>query len=95
MLSRSCKVVRRNGPHPCIKSRLTTTQSRKLGLQKGWAYEIIKRAGNYGEVFEKNAGQGSSLKIPRPNALKSDGSQQEAPVDPLSKSYRRPDVPTD
>ena len=36
----------------------------KLGLTKGWAYEIIKQVGNYGEVFEKNAGQGLSLRSP-------------------------------
>jgi general L-amino acid transport system substrate-binding protein len=30
-----------------------------LGLTNDWAYRIIKLVGNYGEVFEKNVGQGS------------------------------------
>ena len=37
----------------------------QLGLTKDWAYRIIKHVGNYGEVFEKNVGQGSPLKIAR------------------------------
>ncbi|MCA4910897.1 MAG: amino acid ABC transporter substrate-binding protein, partial [Methylobacterium sp.] len=36
-----------------------------LGLTDDWAYRIIKHVGNYGEVFEKNVGQGSRLKINR------------------------------
>ncbi len=45
-----------------------------LGLTNDWAYRIIKLVGNYGEVFEKNVGQGSPLKIQRGlNALWSKG----------------------
>ncbi len=36
-----------------------------LGLTNDWAYRIIKAVGNYGEVFERNVGHGSSLKIAR------------------------------
>src|SRR4029077_17328580 len=36
-----------------------------LGLTNDWAYRIIKAVGNYGESFERNVGQGSSLKIAR------------------------------
>src|SRR6201998_803073 len=36
-----------------------------LGLTNDWAYRIIKAVGNYGEVFERNVGQGSSLKLAR------------------------------
>ncbi len=36
-----------------------------LGLTNDWAVRIIKQVGNYGEVFEKNVGQGSQLKIAR------------------------------
>src|SRR5437868_9527430 len=35
----------------------------QLGLTKDWAVRIIKHVGNYGEVFERNVGQGSQLKI--------------------------------
>src|SRR5271168_380776 len=36
-----------------------------LGLSNDWAYRIIKLVGNYGEVFDRNIGQGSPLKIVR------------------------------
>lgn len=46
----------------------------KLGLSKAWAYQIIKHMGHYGELFEKNLGESSPLKIARgQNALWSDG----------------------
>jgi len=51
-----------------------------LGLSKDWAYRIIKLIGNYGEVFEKNVGQGSQLKIARGvNGLWTKGGLQYAP----------------
>jgi general L-amino acid transport system substrate-binding protein len=51
-----------------------------LGLTDDWAYRIIKHVGNYGEVFEKNVGQGSRLKINRGvNALWNKGGLQYAP----------------
>ena len=37
----------------------------QLGLTKDWAYRIIKHVGNYGEIFDKNVGMGSPLKIQR------------------------------
>ncbi len=37
----------------------------KLGLSADWAYNIVKQVGNYGEVFERNVGQDSPLKISR------------------------------
>ena len=51
-----------------------------LGLTNDWAYRIIKHVGNYGEIFERNVGQGSPLKITRGlNALWSKGGLQYAP----------------
>jgi general L-amino acid transport system substrate-binding protein len=51
-----------------------------LGLSKDWAYRIIKLVGNYGEVFDRNLGEGSALKIKRGlNALWSKGGLQYAP----------------
>src|ERR1700722_8039619 len=48
-----------------------------MGLTNDWAYRIIKAVGNYGEVFERNVGQGSSLKIARGlNALWTKGGLQ-------------------
>src|SRR5215217_4677360 len=52
----------------------------QLGLTKDWAYRIVKHVGNYGEVFEKNVGQGSPLKIARGvNGLWTKGGLQYAP----------------
>lgn len=36
-----------------------------LGLEEKWAYNIVKELGNYGEIYERNVGKGSSLKLPR------------------------------
>ena len=36
-----------------------------LGLDKDWAYRIIKQVGNYGEIFDRNVGKNSPLKLPR------------------------------
>jgi general L-amino acid transport system substrate-binding protein len=37
----------------------------QLGLGKDWAVNIVKLVGNYGEVFDRNVGAGSPLKIER------------------------------
>ncbi|WP_425374318.1 amino acid ABC transporter substrate-binding protein [Lichenihabitans psoromatis] len=55
-------------------------QGKGFGLDKAWAYNIIKTVGNYGEVFDKNVGDGSPLKIKRGlNALWNKGGLQYAP----------------
>ena len=43
------------------KSKLGET----LGLDNDWAYRIIKQVGNYGEVYDRNVGSGSPLKLSR------------------------------
>ena len=51
-----------------------------LGLTRDWAYRIIKHVGNYAEVFDRNIGDGSKLKVKRGlNALWSKGGIQYAP----------------
>ncbi len=51
-----------------------------LGLTPDWAARIIKAVGNYGEIFERNLGKDSSLKIPRGlNASWRDGGLLYAP----------------
>jgi general L-amino acid transport system substrate-binding protein len=48
--------------------RLTGTgedTGKLLGLDKAWASRAIKAVGNYGEVFERNIGAKSPLKLPR------------------------------
>ena len=36
-----------------------------LGLPNDWGYQIIKQVGNYGEMFERNVGMNTPLKIAR------------------------------
>ncbi|WP_028240594.1 amino acid ABC transporter substrate-binding protein [Stutzerimonas azotifigens] len=51
-----------------------------LKLPKDWAVQIVKQVGNYGEIFERNIGSGSELKIERGlNALWTNGGLQYAP----------------
>ena len=51
-----------------------------LGLTNDWAYRIIKAVGNYGEIFDRNVGKGSPIKIARGlNALWNKGGLQYAP----------------
>ena len=51
-----------------------------IGLDESWAVNIIKATGNYGEIFERNVGANSPLKIARgKNALWKDGGLQYAP----------------
>jgi general L-amino acid transport system substrate-binding protein len=56
------------------------TYGEDLGLTKDWAARIIRHVGNYGEIYERNVGAESKLKIPRGlNSLWSAGGIQYAP----------------
>ncbi|MEQ1753649.1 MAG: amino acid ABC transporter substrate-binding protein [Micropepsaceae bacterium] len=51
-----------------------------LGLSNDWVVRAVKKVGNYGEIFERNVGLGSPLKIKRGlNALWSKGGILYAP----------------
>lgn len=53
---------------------------RAMGLDADWAYQVVKQVGNYGEVFERNVGSGSSLGFERGlNELWSQGGLLYAP----------------
>ena len=46
----------------------------KLALSRDWAYRIVKQVGNYGEIFDRNLGSNSPIRLPRgQNALWRDG----------------------
>lgn len=69
---------------PDVKRMLGAEEGTKigtdLGLTNDWAYNIIKQVGNYGEVFERNVGPSSPLKIKRGiNALWTKGGLQYGP----------------
>src|SRR5207342_2507327 len=58
--------------NPTIKRILGVTpgMGKALGVDEKWVYNIVKQVGNYGEMFERNVGMGSPLKIARgQNAL--------------------------
>ncbi|MBN9071240.1 MAG: amino acid ABC transporter substrate-binding protein [Rhizobiales bacterium] len=71
----------KNSANPDIKRMLGTEAETKIGTDLGlgndWVVNIIKATGNYGEIFERNVGSGSPLKIARGiNALWTKGGLQ-------------------
>jgi general L-amino acid transport system substrate-binding protein len=51
-----------------------------LGLTSDWVVRIVRRVGNYGEIFDRNVGSGSKLNIDRGlNRLWNKGGIQYAP----------------
>ncbi|QEE47730.1 amino acid ABC transporter substrate-binding protein [Rhizobium sp. WL3] len=76
--------IKSSTTNPDIKRFLGSEADTKigtdLGLTNDWAYNIIKGVGNYGEVFERNIGASTPLKIERGvNALWTKGGLQYAP----------------
>jgi general L-amino acid transport system substrate-binding protein len=72
----------KNSENPEIRRLVGTegTFGEGIGLTNDWAANIIKAVGNYGEIFERNIGQGSELKIERGlNALWNQGGLQYGP----------------
>ena len=74
----------KNSPNPEIRRLLGVEQGTSIGTDLGltneWAYNVIKAVGNYGEVFERNIGQDTPLKIARGlNQLWTKGGIQYAP----------------
>ena len=68
--------------NPSIKRLLGVTpgMGKALGVDEKWVYNIIKQVGNYGEIFERNVGSESPLKIARGvNKLWTQGGLQYAP----------------
>jgi general L-amino acid transport system substrate-binding protein len=66
----------KSDPNPAVQRLLGKTGEfgSRFGLDNKWMLNAIKAAGNYGEIFERNVGAGSTLKLPRGlNALWSKG----------------------
>jgi len=40
-----------------------TSELEFIGLDDGWAARIIETVGNYGEIFERDLGAGSPMKL--------------------------------
>ena len=74
--------MKANSKDPVVQRILGTSEDtgKLLGLDKDWAYRAIKATGNYGEIFERNVGPKSALKLPRgANNLWSKGGFMYAP----------------
>ena len=52
---------------PDIKRILGVTpgMGKSIGLDEKWVYNIVKQVGNYGEVFDRNVGKDSPMKLER------------------------------
>jgi general L-amino acid transport system substrate-binding protein len=57
----------RNSQTPAIQRLLGTTGElgSRLGLDNRWVVSAVKAGGNYGELFERNVGTSSALKLSR------------------------------
>ncbi|WP_339135147.1 MAG: amino acid ABC transporter substrate-binding protein [Candidatus Electrothrix sp. GW3-4] len=80
--SANVDAMRRTSVNPAVRRLLGLDgdKGQSLGLPDDWSYQIIKQIGNYSEVFERNVGKGSALRIKRGlNALWKDGGIQFAP----------------
>ncbi|THB72950.1 MAG: amino acid ABC transporter substrate-binding protein [Desulfobulbaceae bacterium] len=75
------EVMKQNSnPHVRILLGLDESTGTGMGLAQDWALNIIKQVGNYSEIFERNLGQGSELKIGRGiNGLWNQGGIHYAP----------------
>jgi general L-amino acid transport system substrate-binding protein len=59
--------VRAESKDPAVQRLLGTTDDtgKLLGLDKDWAYRIVKAVGNYGESFERHIGAKTPVGLPR------------------------------
>lgn len=68
--------MKANPPTPVVGKLLGATPGigTRMGLDDDWAYNVIKKLGNYDEIWERNLGQGSPYRLERGiNSLWSDG----------------------
>lgn len=72
----------KQGGSPAVQRLLGGAEDlgKPLGLPKNWVEQVLLQVGNYGEVFERNLGAQSPLKLPRGlNALWTQGGLMYAP----------------
>ena len=72
----------RKDEDPQVKRFLGVTPGlgKALGLDEDWAYRVIKSVGNFGEVYDRSFGAGSTLKLPRGfNSLWTEGGLMYSP----------------
>jgi general L-amino acid transport system substrate-binding protein len=59
--------ARKSDPDPRVQRLLGVSPGigKKLGLRETWAAEVIKKLGNYGDIYSRNLGANSALKLER------------------------------
>lgn len=57
----------RASPDPEVRRMLGVTPGvgKALHLKQDWVYQVIRQVGNYGEIFDRNVGKDSPLKLAR------------------------------
>jgi general L-amino acid transport system substrate-binding protein len=67
LTSANVEAQRASSEDPRVKTLLGVNPGvgKKLGLRETWAFDVIKKVGNYGEIYERNLGQESPLKLDR------------------------------
>lgn len=81
-VTRSNVEQQKTSTNPAVQRLLGSNEDmgKLLQLDRDWAYRAIKAVGNYGEIFERNLGKQSPLKLPRGlNQLWTQGGLQYAP----------------
>ena len=65
--SKTVDDARRNSPNPEVRRLLGAEGSygALLNLNKDWAYQVIRQVGAYDEIFQRDVGSSSSLKLDR------------------------------
>ena len=80
--SANVEAMRDTSSNPAVQRLLGKTGDfgKLIGLDNNWAFNIVKQVGNYAEIYDRNVGKDSGLKLDRgPNALWSKGGLQYAP----------------
>jgi len=65
--SKNVDAMKKSSTDPEIQRMLGVVpgMGKALHLSNAWAYNIIKQVGNYGEIFDRNVGKDSALKLDR------------------------------
>ncbi len=77
--SKNVDQIRSSSTNPGVKRLLGTEgqMGESLGLSDDWAYNVIKQVGNYAEIYDRNIGPDTPLRLERGlNALWKDGGIQ-------------------
>ena len=59
--------MKKNSKNPTVQRLLGASgdTGKLLGLDNDWGYRIVKQVGNYGEIFDRNVGPKTKLKLER------------------------------